>query len=40
MELPKFLLDKEGRIVDRFASSTKPKSLKKNIEKLLNSIKE
>ena len=31
----KFLVDKEGRILDRFGSSTKPKSLESVIEKLL-----
>ena len=32
----KFLVDKEGKVVDRFGSSTKPKSLEDVIEKLLN----
>ncbi|MFC4025376.1 glutathione peroxidase [Oceanobacillus longus] len=32
----KFLVDKEGNIVDRFAPQKKPESLEKNIEKLLN----
>jgi len=32
----KFLIDKEGKVVDRFGSSTKPKSLEEVIEKLLN----
>jgi len=32
----KFLVDKEGKVVDRFGSSTKPKSLENSIEKLLN----
>ncbi len=32
----KFLVDREGKIVDRFGSSTKPKSLEDAIEKLLN----
>lgn len=31
----KFLIDKEGKVVDRFGSSTKPKSLESVIEKLL-----
>jgi len=31
----KFLVDKEGKIVDRFGSSTKPRSLEEVIEKLL-----
>jgi len=31
----KFLVDKEGKVVDRFGSSTKPKSLEEAIEKLL-----
>ncbi len=31
----KFLVDKEGKVVDRFGSSTKPKSLEAVIEKLL-----
>ncbi len=31
----KFLVDREGKVVDRFGSSTKPKSLEKDIEKLL-----
>ena len=31
----KFLVDKEGNIVDRFSPSTKPQSIKKDIEKLL-----
>jgi glutathione peroxidase len=33
----KFLIDRSGRVVDRFASTTKPESLAKNIEKLLES---
>jgi glutathione peroxidase len=32
----KFLVDKEGRVVDRFAPSTKPAELEAAIEKLLN----
>ena len=32
----KFLVDKEGKVVERFGSSTKPKSLEEVIEKLLN----
>lgn len=31
----KFLVDKDGNIVDRYAPSTKPKSIKQDIEKLL-----
>ncbi len=31
----KFLVDKEGNIVDRYSPSTKPQSIKKDIEKLL-----
>ncbi|QSZ40760.1 redoxin domain-containing protein [Sulfurimonas aquatica] len=31
----KFLVDREGNIIDRFASMTKPKDLKPSIEKLL-----
>ena len=31
----KFLVDREGKVVDRFGSSTKPKSLEKDIKKLL-----
>lgn len=31
----KFLLDKEGNVVGRFASGTKPEDLEKEIEKLL-----
>ena len=31
----KFLIDKDGKVVDRFASTTKPESLVKDIEKLL-----
>jgi len=31
----KFLVDREGNVVDRFAPSTKPESIKKSIEKLL-----
>ncbi len=33
----KFLVDSSGRVVDRFASTTKPESLAKDIEKLLKS---
>ena len=33
----KFLVDRRGRVVDRFASTTKPESLAKDIEKLLES---
>jgi glutathione peroxidase len=33
----KFLVDRSGRVVDRFASTTKPESLAKDIEKLLKS---
>lgn len=33
----KFLIDRYGRVVGRFASTTKPESLAKNIEKLLES---
>jgi len=32
----KFLVDKEGKVIDRFGSSTKPKSLEEIIEKLLH----
>ncbi len=32
----KFLVDREGKVIDRFGSSTKPKSLEDAIEKLLN----
>ncbi len=32
----KFLVDKEGRVIKRYASSTKPESIKEDIEKLLN----
>ena len=31
----KFLVDREGNIVDRYAPSTKPESIKKSVEKLL-----
>jgi glutathione peroxidase len=31
----KFLVDRNGKVVDRFASTTKPESLTKQIEKLL-----
>jgi len=31
----KFLVDREGRVVDRYAPSTKPESIKKDIERLL-----
>lgn len=31
----KFLVDREGNVVDRYASTTKPKSLTKDIEALL-----
>jgi len=31
----KFLVDREGNIIDRYAPSTKPESIKENIEKLL-----
>lgn len=31
----KFLIDREGNVIDRFAPSTKPKSIKESIEKLL-----
>ncbi len=31
----KFLVDKQGKVVDRFGSSTKPKSLEKTIKKQL-----
>ena len=31
----KFLVDREGNVVDRYASSTKPKSIEKRIKKLL-----
>lgn len=31
----KFLVDRDGHVVDRFASKDKPESLKKSIEKLL-----
>ncbi len=31
----KFLVDREGKVIDRFAPSTKPKSIKESIEKLL-----
>jgi len=31
----KFLVDREGNIVDRYAPSTKPKSIRSDIEKLL-----
>lgn len=33
----KFLIDRDGSVVGRFASTTKPASLAKNIEKLLES---
>lgn len=33
----KFLVDKEGKVVDRFSSATKPKALKSHIEELLGS---
>jgi glutathione peroxidase len=33
----KFLIDRSGRVVSRFASTTKPESLAKDIEKLLES---
>jgi len=32
----KFLVDKTGKVVDRFGSSTKPKEIEKDIEALLN----
>lgn len=32
----KFLVDKEGKVVERFGSSTKPSELEEKIEKLLN----
>ncbi|WP_249871368.1 glutathione peroxidase [Oceanobacillus saliphilus] len=32
----KFLVDKDGNVVDRFAPQKKPESLEKDIEKLLN----
>ncbi len=32
----KFLIDKEGKVIARFGSSTKPKALEEKIEKLLN----
>ena len=32
----KFLVDRSGRVVDRFASTTKPESLAKHIQKLLD----
>jgi len=31
----KFLVNKEGKVIDRFASSTKPKDIKRSIKKLL-----
>jgi glutathione peroxidase len=31
----KFLIDKEGKVVDRYAPNDKPESLRKDIEKLL-----
>lgn len=31
----KFLVDREGRVVDRFASQKTPKALEKEVEKLL-----
>lgn len=31
----KFLIDRQGNVVDRYASATKPESLEKDIEKLL-----
>ena len=31
----KFLVDREGNIVDRYAPSTKPESIKESVEKLL-----
>lgn len=31
----KFLVDKNGKVIKRYGSSTKPKSIKKDIEKLL-----
>ncbi len=32
----KFLVDEEGKVIDRFGSATKPRSLEEAIEKLLN----
>ena len=31
----KFLIDSEGNVVDRFAPTTNPKKIRKDIEKLL-----
>jgi glutathione peroxidase len=36
----KFLVDREGRVVARYAPSTKPESLTRDIEKLLNATEE
>ncbi len=36
----KFLVDKEGHVVARYASSTKPESLKSDIEKLLTEVRD
>jgi len=35
----KFLVDSEGRVVDRFAPSTKPEKLEKKIKELIKEIK-
>ena len=35
----KFLIDKNGKVIDRYSPSTKPKSIKGDIEKLLKVIK-
>jgi len=35
LNFTKFLIDREGKVVKRFGSSTKPESLKEDIEKLL-----
>ena len=32
----KFLVDRDGNVVDRYSSSTKPKNIEKSIKKLLN----
>lgn len=35
-QFEKFLIDKEGKVVDRYASTTKPESIEPAIEKLLS----
>ncbi|GGB44254.1 hypothetical protein GCM10011409_22270 [Lentibacillus populi] len=32
----KFLVNRDGKVVDRFAPQTKPENVKKDIEKVLN----